>query len=312
MDIREINDKRFILDKLIHYALIDSVKWTAKSCPRSPQEPDYVAVLSTRFTRRLFYIIQSVFPSKELAVTGVFCHQKPIVSISTSVSMELGDLLFVYIDSDYDNRKAINSLLLQAKMSEFSEKKLTANEYPQLTLYTEWPEFTYRRAGKLNGQKRNILPKARNGGAQYLLIDPNPFNNGIIDGLFPIGCAISDQVLQLNDSFSTELVNFLRFKTGRIIESDPYNTNDDWTKMIWDMLYIDYNIYSRRKNAKLPKIPRENSFIHITSEKMTDCSIFDRPVFEYPASNSNFFSDDVDEQGGLSLILIESDSRHDE
>lgn len=83
-----------------------------------------------------------------------------------------------------------------------------------MELYKNWLEFTYFRAGSLNGIKRNILPKSINSGAQYLLIDDNPITNGLYDSnrMFPIGCAVPNDILFINESLSKELVNLLNFR----------------------------------------------------------------------------------------------------
>lgn len=74
----------------------------------------------------------------------------------------------------------------------------------------------------MNGEKRDILPKAINDGAQYLLIDTDPVTNGRygIRGTFPMGCAVPDDVLYVNDSLSNELINLLKFKAGRTVDNE--------------------------------------------------------------------------------------------
>lgn len=154
----------------------------------------------------------------------------------------MGDILFVYADRRENGEKLLNSLLFQAKISEYSSLKIHQSEKHQLELYRRWPEFTYCRAGFLNGVKRNVLPKTINDGAQYLLIDSNPLTNGICfgKGMFPIGCAVPDDNLCINDSFSKELINLLKFKSGRTIDSNPYSTEDEWSKMIWEKKIVAY------------------------------------------------------------------------
>lgn len=128
----------------------------------------------------------------------------------------------------------LNSLLLQAKISSSPLLKIHQNERHQLELYKNWPEFTYYRAGNLNGERRNILPKTINDGAQYLLIAKNPFINGFYAGrrISPMGCAIPDDILCINNSLSSELIDLLKFKSGRTFDRDPYLTGDGWSKMI--------------------------------------------------------------------------------
>lgn len=65
-------------------------------CCCKPQEPDYIAALSTKFIKN-FNILVAVFPKYEFSVSGVYCHQKPIVDIHLDKKPELGDILFVYV-----------------------------------------------------------------------------------------------------------------------------------------------------------------------------------------------------------------------
>lgn len=52
MNTYDINSNQYILEKLIGKALLDAAMWTNKKCtPRKPQEPDYVAMLSTKFVK---------------------------------------------------------------------------------------------------------------------------------------------------------------------------------------------------------------------------------------------------------------------
>lgn len=108
-----------------------------KNCYRKPQELDYIAAMSLIFPRYLFNILQEVFPNDEFSITGVYCHQKPMVDIHESKRPELGDLLLVYMSEDYKGRKIMNSLLLQAKISNELYKRVSSNELHQLKLYTE-------------------------------------------------------------------------------------------------------------------------------------------------------------------------------
>lgn len=304
MNTNEINSKKPLLEILIDEALLDSVEWITAKCGGSPQEPDFVAALSTRFTEQLFYILKAVFPRRGFSVTGVFCHQKPIVDIKLSKKPELGDLLFVYVDRDNGGSKVINSLLLQAKISNSSIMAVGKDDLHQLKLYKEWPQFTYHRAGHLNGQKRDIQPKTINDGAQYLLIDDDPYTNGILGGTgtFPMACAIPDDNLTIDESFACELINFLKFKAGRVIDNNYHTSNDDWSKMIWDLLYIAAGKHSKRKNAHLDSFPRENEYVNLFSEDF-GCSLMDQ--FEFTEQDLCY----LEESCGVSVILIECDSR---
>lgn len=188
MNTFDINNNQHILEKLINKALLDAVVWITKKCsPREPQEPDYVAALSTKFVKDFFNVLVAVYPDYDFSVLGVYCHQKPIVDIKQTKRPELGDILFVYVDRKQKGKIVLNSLLLQAKISSRPLLKVQQSERHQLELYKNWPQFTYYRAGNLNGKQRNILPKTINDGAQYLLINNNPLTNGFYagNGCFP-------------------------------------------------------------------------------------------------------------------------------
>lgn len=301
MNTYEINGNEHVLQLLIEKALIDNVEWITSRC--KPQEPDYIAALSTKFIKDFFNILVTVFPNYEFSVSGVYCHQKPVIDINMNKKPELGDILFVYVDRKQNGEKILNSLLLQAKISNTPWLRIQPSERHQLELYKKWPEFTYCRAGALNGEKRNILPKTINDGAQYLLIDGDPLTNGIVDrnGMFPMGCAVPDDVLCINDSLSQELINLLKFKSGRTFDSNPYSTEDDWSKMIWDLLRIAAFKCSKRRNAHLESFPRSAEYNHFSSEDFKDMSLLDEALENY---------DNVvevnDENSGVSVVLIES------
>lgn len=306
MNTYDINSNQQILEDLIDKALLNTVVWVTKKC--KPQEPDYVAALSTKFVKDFFNILVAIFPNYDFSVLGVYCHQKPIVDIKLNKKPELGDLLFVYVDRKRNGKVIMNSLLLQAKISSRPWLQIHQSEMHQLELYKNWPQFTYYRAGVLNGKKRNILPKTINDGAQYLLIDDNPLTNGFYfgKGMFPMGCAIPDDTLYLNDSLSNELIDLLKFKSGRTFDNDPYSTEDGWSKMIWDLLQIAAFKYSKRKNAHLDSFSRINECSHFSTEDMGDMTLLDEALDNY--INIEGLSD---ENSGVSVVLVESRLRNE-
>ena len=281
--------------------------WITSRC--KPQEPDYVAALSTKFVNEFFNILVAVFPEYDFSVSGVYCHQKPIVDVNLDRKPELGDILFVYVDRKQNGEKILNSLLLQAKISKYPWLKIHQSERHQLELYKRWPEFTYCRAGYLNGKKRNILPKTINDGAQYLLIDNNPITNGIYDtkGMFPMGCAVPDDILYINNSLSKELINLLKFKSGRTFDSNPYSIEDDWSKMIWDLLRIASFKYTKRKNARLESFSRSDEYNHFCTENMSGITLLDEALGNYEN-----MVDLIDENSGVSVVLVESQLKREE
>ncbi len=307
MNAYDINSNEHVLEPLIEKALLDTMVWITSRC--KPQEPDYVAALSTKFVNEFFNILVAVFPEYDFSVSGVYCHQKPIVDVNLDRKPELGDILFVYVDRKQNGEKILNSLLLQAKISKYPWLKIHQSERHQLELYKRWPEFTYCRAGYLNGKKRNILPKTINDGAQYLLIDNNPITNGIYDtkGMFPMGCAVPDDILYINNSLSKELINLLKFKSGRTFDSNPYSIEDDWSKMIWDLLRIASFKYTKRKNARLESFSRSDEYNHFCTENMSGITLLDEALGNYEN-----MVDLIDENSGVSVVLVESQLKREE
>lgn len=243
MNVLEINNVQPILHVLLHDALMGSIHFIDDKCKKlgnKPQEPDFIAALTLKFTDEFFNILKAFFPRNRFSVTGIFCHQKPLANFGRNKTPEIGDLLLVYIYTDNKGAKKLNSLLLQAKISTKTTITIAQTDQHQLQLYSEWPAFTYQRAGLLNGKRIDVLPKTINDGAQYLLIDNHP-KYGLSGnlGTFPMGCAIPAKTLCIDDDLISEIINFLKFKSGRAFEQDFNTTKDDWTTMIWDILHIE-------------------------------------------------------------------------
>ena len=255
MNATDIKKVEPILKGLIHNSIVNSVDFVVKKCNKlgnSPQEPDFIASLTLNFTPALFNILKAVLPKSRFSLTGVFCHQKPLADFGSSKSPEIGDLLFVYVYTNRTGKKLFNSLLLQAKISTKQTSVVSSKDAHQLKLYSEWPKFKYKRAGSLNGISRDVLPKTINDGSQYLLIDNHPiYGLSGMPGTFPMGCATPSKTLNLNNDLAFELIDFLKFKSGRMFEETVATSKDDWTKMIWDILDVTKKKASKRKNVGL-------------------------------------------------------------
>lgn len=150
---------------------------------KSHQEPDYMAALTTIFAANLSSILNKHISGMTFRVGGCFIHQKPLAEFVNPLyprmtSPEIGDLLIVF-KRNQNGEEQYNALLLQAKKNNnpFNKTIIPSIDH-QLTLYTKWPAFRYKRAGHLNGKKRSIHPKASTPGAQYLLIDEQPTKKG--------------------------------------------------------------------------------------------------------------------------------------
>lgn len=320
MKAGDINKVEPLLKGLIHNAIVSSVDFVVDKCSKignRPQEPDFVASLTLKFTPELFNILKAAFPKSKFSVTGVFCHQKPLADIGLSKDPEIGDILVVYIYTDKRGSKKLNSLLLQAKISNKSTTVVSATDEHQLKLYLDWPAFKYKRAGKLNGISRDILPKTINDGAQYLLIDDHPiYGLAGYTGTFPMGCATPAKTLSINNDLTSEVIDFLKFKSGRAFEENPSISKDDWTKMVWDILYATKAKASKRKNAGLNNFPRQvtNNFDGCCFFKTETNSIYQDLHDElghgdFQRNADNFFDQ---EDISPSVILIESIEQNDE
>lgn len=257
MDIKEKAIVCHVLNQGISTAIA-----SLKSC----QEPDYIAALTTGFAANLSSILNSNIRGMTFRVGGYFIHQKPLAEFVNPPyrgmkSPELGDLLIVF-KRKQNGEEQYNALLLQAKKNNnpFGKTFISSIDH-QLTLYTKWPVFQYRKAGHLNGKKRSIHPKASTPGAQYLLIDEQPNNNcccGYCHPFCPLCCdssalfftAPSSTVIQASHCFAWALIDFLEFHTGKPFVPKQQRRIDDWSQMIWDLLDISANsVFNRRKSG---------------------------------------------------------------
>lgn len=316
MDTIELKKVEPILSRLFHKSIVDTVKLTVSKCLKlgtTPQEPDFVASLTLNFTVDFFNILKAVFPANKFSVTGVYCHQKPIVNIGTTKNPELGDLLLVYSYQDIHGDKKFNSILFQAKITSKPRTVVTSSDEHQLKLYSEWPEFVYLRAGSLNGTKRNIQPKTLNDGGQYMLIDNHPVRGlSGLPGTFPIGCSSPGKTLSLNNDFATELIDFLKFKSGRPFEADSAKSSDDWTKMVWDLLQITRDKASKRKNIGNRSFDRQTiRGLDGSCSFLTESdSIFADLHSTLAGSGDEIQPDFIDDNNsGISVILIENNEQ---
>ena len=288
----EIKDLRILIDSAI-FETVQSTKQKASS----PQEPDYICELSTFFSKKLCTILKGKFPQLNFNVTGIYCHQKPLVEFECK-KIELGDILFVYIDHYKNDNTLFNSLLFQAKLSSTYYKDLYNNELNQLKLYEEWPKFVYSRAGSLNGQERDITPKSITDGAQYLLI----YNDC---GHTCMGCAKPSRKLKTYSSLGDVISNFLIFKSGRQFYERNF-TSDEWSNMIWDLLTITKGYYSKRKNIGEFDFPRNNLLEFYCSEPCNPNLLWNQiQDYDYREEHSG-------KKKGMSMVIIESFSKVDD
>jgi hypothetical protein len=241
-------NQRFLAAE-IDEALILMAQGTFVASGGKPQEPDFIASLVQDFTPALFEILQSCYKGIAFGLTSVFAHQKPTVNIGTRKNPELGDLLLVLMHTDSLGKKWCNSLLLQAKMTAREKTIIGPGDRHQLRLYTDWPEFTYvNSSAALKGQKRSVKPHTLHDGAQYLMIDKRRiavFGHRLH---YPMACAVPDRKVIVDKPFNVEIVEFLKFKSGRMFE-DRHEISEDWSQVVWDLLDLSAALFSKRNNS---------------------------------------------------------------
>lgn len=228
---------------------------------RHVEEPDLVAHIIKELPHDLFKSLHAYSPTFKFNVTGVYCHQKPLADFGHTPCPELGDLLLVYIEENAYGEKKCNSLLLQAKRVTYNRYTIHQNEEHQLKLYSEWPIFKYKRAGSLNGVERNIIPKTINNGAQYLMMK-EPLDD---EKLY--GCAIPSKNLVLGNKLSENIINLLKFSTGRTF-GYIHPVEDDWTNMIWDLLNVAKSAKFNRKNSGI--VGEDRLFLEMYGENFNE------------------------------------------
>ncbi|WP_207435990.1 hypothetical protein [Sabulibacter ruber] len=263
MRLLEIKNNEAVFRTLLQRAILDAAEAVvdrSHKAGKMPREEDFVAGLTLVFTPNLFHVLKAVFPRNQFSLTGIYSFLKPTVNIKLRREPELGDLLLVFLSTDKTGAKRGNSLLLKARKSRKMSLVLPKAELHQVKLYSEWPAFTRQGEPGSGEVRRDILPKAIHDGAQYLLIDDNPFSGlSGLAGTFPLGCAIPSPELCLNNDLAAELVDFFKFKAGRTFEPDPSSSRDDWTRLVWDLLDQAKAKASRRRNSAVRSFRRTAS-----------------------------------------------------
>lgn len=279
-----IQDRCHLADEI--YNGMNNISW-----PANAQEPDIVAKLVTELPKIIKSSFSSLSKNYLISVGGAFIHQKPIAHFlykSGNKDPELGDLLIVCRDKRASGY-VYNALLLQAKVSTNLFNESIPQDH-QFVLYSEWPEFEYRRAGNLNGTHRNVLPKTITQGAQYLLIKKT--------NRYEMLTATVDAPLSGSRCFSITLASVISFDDGRTFQ--VIEPKDDWSRMILDLLNISATSVFNRKNAGFSKTKRWTGYM----------------AFEYLLNSINngetFIVDNKDNDGyysGVSVIYIDINTK---
>lgn len=311
--IDNFNEQGFRILPNISKDLEESINRVIDKCKllnTTPQEPDFIADLVINFSKKLHENLKIHLPNFDWSVTGIYCHQKPIVNIGSKVNPELGDLMLVFIHTDEFGRKHLNSLLLQAKKNVTINYTVANNESHQLKLYEEWSDFKYQRAGKLNGVERKILPKIHHSGGRYLIISQEaglvlPFAQ---NQSFYYGVAVPNRNIVVSMQFDICLIHFMKFILGRTFELDSTKTDDDWTKVVWDLIDVAKQKVSRRRNSGLATFPRNSTHTSdgLAFMENTSNSIFYQLSQEVGNGNNDeeYYIENSD--GGIPMLIIES------
>ena len=236
----DIYDKYKIAERL--QTAIDQIKW-----PDNAQEPDVVATLVKVLPEILEQNLNTIIHGKQIVTGSAFIHQKPLahfISKSGYSDPELGDLLIVCREKRYSGY-VFNAMLLQAKRDNNINRVNIPNDH-QYILYSEWPEFEYKRAGRLDGIKRSVLPKTITQGAQYLLMDKSDSSE--------MYTATVNIPLVASKPFSWTLASILSFEGGRTFQVP--DRRDDWSQMIIDLLNLSYESTFTRNKSGFKKEPR--------------------------------------------------------
>lgn len=211
------------------------------SWPVSRDEPNIVAQMVKVLPGEIKNALASILPGKQIAAGGAFIHQKPLahfIMIPCPKSPEIGDMLIVCREIRASGT-VYNALLLQAKCVKNPVlANVSKSDLHQFKLYSEWPEFEYRRAGALDGQPRDVLPKSITQGAQYLLIDKSSPGDMLT--------ATVDNPVCGSKLFARSLASVLSFDLGRTFDAYPL---DGWSRMIVDLLWLTANSVFNRRNA---------------------------------------------------------------
>jgi len=230
--------------------------------------------------------LAQVLPKRKVSAGGAFIHQKPLAHFVDKPSKhdpELGDLLIVCREKR-SSGLVYNSMLLQAKISAnpFCERIPKDHQY---ILYSEWPEFEYKRAGSLNGKKRSILPKTITQGAQYLLIKKNNPRE-----LFT---ATVDRPLNGSRLLAVTLSSILSYDDGHTFQIT--RPRDDWSQMILDLLRLSASsLFNRRRGGyrDARRWSGDKAFNFLLSSGAQDLDL----------SQHNMKGDDA---GGISIVCVD-------
>lgn len=305
--------------------------------PALPHEPDLVAMLVLEGTPYIAQALSSTLAPHgiRVAVSSIFCHQRPMVAFDRGKRRcELGDVLFVHVHTAARPHRVFrNSLLLQAKLVAGAVSTISSwQDQVQLELYASWPRFVYERSGpRLNGQQRDVKPKAHHHGAQYLLVDksgPASLASGFfgLKGTYPMAVWPAMVTLCASQSFEDELLRTLMGASGRAFVEFGGTDASGWSNVVWDLLtYGVASAFNRRRvglesssRAVGDALAEDLDGVSFCSPSVGRSRESDAEGFlerarqltrkqgQPPVAESPTALDDQGEYGGVSVVLIET------
>jgi hypothetical protein len=173
-------------------------------------EIDFVASLIENGAGELTNAWQLILgPDIKVSVAGVFCHQSPMVRISSTppypvptTRCELADLLILHSHINRAGKEYWRGVLMQTKV--VAGSRAIAPDEPQFWLYDKWPRFSISSPG-LDPRERDFNGDTRSG--QYGLL-----SNGrwlVAAPSNPLNAA------------STSVLSFADFLVGMLYDMDP-------------------------------------------------------------------------------------------
>ena len=323
------------LKAAFEHAIRVAVHETHTHSSEAPRESDYVAMLTLESNPYIAAALRYAIAHLDItaAVSSIHCHRRCQVRYGDNAEIcELGDVLLVHFHTGTDGRvERRNALLLQAKRISRDSLTITEDDRAQFDLYRFWPNFKYERSGpRLNGQQRDIRPKNWHTGAQYLLIDDSRIS-GLSGSLGIPGSwcmAVWPPMPQLyaRDSLADILVRFLVGANGRPFGSIA-DCSDGWSQVVWDLIERGESLLDEQHRAGVEDQDRDGELRtdvgYVLSEGIIP-AFPDEParIAQRIRSQVNRLAydgdhepgeamtpDGIDEDGGVSVILIETGER---
>ena len=219
-----------------------------RKMPCRLQEPDYTALLTLNLPNELNLLMPQVVSSPKgaysrlsqpLSFSGCYIHQSPYVRFVSNIfnrekTCELGDLLVLCKETLHD-RTRYNAALLQLKLSR--KLRIARRHQPvrivgvrdrtQLDLYSNWPKFRFDRP--LQADVYDLPEKSAFNGAQYMFVcedAPTTFSVALPKG----------DMYAREYSFAQFLIDFIDWRTGKEFKVKTERMQDEWSKLIWDIL----------------------------------------------------------------------------